>query len=105
MEKSLTFKDILRKIRENRAEIKKFGVRKIGIFGSYVRGEQREDSDIDIIVEFEKDKATLENFLDLAEYLERLLGRRIDLITIEGLRSIRIDSIRKEIEESVVYVS
>jgi len=101
----LTFEDVLRKIKENREEIKKFDVIKIGLFGSYPRGEQREDSDIDIVVEFEKGKATLENFLDLAEYLEKLLGRRIDLITSEGLKSIRIDNIRREIEESIVYVS
>jgi len=56
-------------------------------------------------VEFEEGKTTYENFLNLLEYLENLLGRRIDLPTKEGLKSIRIDHIRKEIEESIVYVS
>ena len=59
--------------------------------------EQREDSDVDMVVEFEKGRATLENFLSLAEHLEKLLGRKVDLITEEGVRSIRV-SIRKEIE-------
>jgi len=101
----LTSEEILRKIEENREKIKKFGVKKIGLFGSYVRREQRAKSDIDIVVEFEKGKATFENFLDLIDYLEKLLGKRIDLLTIEGVKSIRIEHIRKEIEENVIYVS
>jgi predicted nucleotidyltransferase len=100
----LTLEEILKKLEENREEIKRFGVKRIGLFGSYVRGEQRDDSDVDIVVEFEEGKATLENFLNLAEHLEKLLGKKVDLITKEGIRSIRIQHIRKEIEESVVYV-
>lgn len=100
----LSLEEILKKIEENREEIERFGVKKIGVFGSYVRGEQREDSDVDMVVEFEKGRATLENFLSLAEHLEKLLDRKVDLITKEGVRSIRIPNIRKEIEESVVYV-
>ncbi|GEM_PF-6717785 len=57
------------------------------------------------MVEFEEGKATLENFLDLKEYLEKLLGKKVDLLTREGVNSIRIEYIRKEIEENVVYVS
>jgi len=57
------------------------------------------------LVEFEEGKATLENFLDLKEYLEKLLGKKVDLLTREGVNSIRIEYIRKEIEENVVYVS
>lgn len=100
----LSSEEILKKLEEKRDEIKRFGVKRIGLFGSYVRGEQREDSDVDIVVEFEEGKATLENFLNLAEYLEKLIGKKVDLITKEGIRSIRIHYIRKEIEESVVYV-
>ena len=48
--------EILKKIRENRDKIRSFGVRRIGIFGSFVRGEEKEGSDIDIIVEFEEGK-------------------------------------------------
>jgi len=60
----LTSEEILRKIEENIDEIKRFGVKRIGLFGSYVRGEQRAESDVDILVEFEKGKATFDNFLD-----------------------------------------
>ena len=101
----LTSKDVLRKIKENRDKIKRFGVKRIGLFGSYARGEQRIESDVDIVVEFEKGKATFDNFLALAEYLEKLLGKKVDLLTKEGVRSIRIEHIRKEIEENVIYVS
>ena len=101
----LTSEEILRKIEENRDKIKRFGVKRIGLFGSYARGEQRAESDVDIVVEFEKGKATFDNFLNLAEYLEELLGKKIDLLTKEGVRSIKIEHIRKEIEENVIYVS
>ena len=59
---------------------------------------------MDILVEFEAGKATFDNFLGLVEYLERVLGKKIDLLTIDGVKSIRIDYIREGIEESVIYV-
>ncbi len=95
---------VLSKLREHMEELRKFGVKRIGLFGSYARDEQNEESDVDLVVEFEEGKATLDNFLGLAEYLEGLLGRRVDLITVEGLRHIRITHVRKEIERSVIYV-
>jgi len=96
---------VLKKLKENMEKIKEFGVRRIGIFGSYARGEQREESDVDIVVEFERGKATLDNFLGLADFLERLLGKKVDILTVEGIRSIRMKEVRKEIEESTVYVT
>ena len=53
-----------------------FAVKRIGIFGSFSRGEQKESSDIDILVEFEK--PTFRNFMDLSFYLEDLFGRKVD---------------------------
>jgi predicted nucleotidyltransferase/uncharacterized protein with HEPN domain len=58
-----------------------FGIRKIGIFGSFARGTMRPDSDVDIEVEFEEGDETWTNFLGLAEYLEDLLGCPVDLVT------------------------
>ncbi|MCD6532279.1 nucleotidyltransferase family protein [bacterium] len=102
---SKSFDEIKTIIKNHKDELReKYGVRRIGIFGSIVRGEAREDSDVDILVEFEEGKATFDNFLGLVEHLERLLGKKIDLLTIDGVRSIRIDYIREEIEESVIYV-
>jgi len=60
-----------------------FGVKRIGLFGSFARGEQKESSDIDVLVEFEK--PTFRNFMDLSFYLEDLFGRKVDLVTVKGL--------------------
>jgi|WetSurSiteA1Bulk_404760.scaffolds.fasta_scaffold21034_2 uncharacterized protein len=62
-----------------------FAVKRIGLFGSFARGEQKVSSDIDILVEFEK--PTFRNFMNLSFYLEDLLGREVDLVTVKGLHS------------------
>jgi len=80
----------------------RYGVKRLALFGSFVRGEQRGESDIDMVVELESPLGL--GFVDLAERLERVVGRRVDLLTPAGLRSIRIPSVRKRIKESLVYV-
>jgi hypothetical protein len=62
-----------------------FKVKEIGIFGSYVRGEQEEDSDIDILVEFYEPVGFF-TFLDLEEYLKELLGIKVDLVSKKALK-------------------
>jgi predicted nucleotidyltransferase len=62
-----------------------FKVKEIGIFGSYVRGEQEEDSDIDILVEFSEPVGFF-TFLDLEEYLKELLGIKVDLVSKKALK-------------------
>jgi len=89
--------EVLDKLRENRNILKRFGVRRIGVFGSIVRGEEREGSDIDIIVEFEEDKKNFDNFINLAFFLEDLLGRKVDLLTPESISPYIKPSIEKEI--------
>jgi len=96
--------EVVRILRENMEEIRKFGVRRIGIFGSAVRDEIREDSDIDIVVEFERGKGTFENFGGLVELLERLFGREVDILTPGGIESIRIRTVRERIRGEVEYV-
>jgi predicted nucleotidyltransferase len=65
-------------------EIKeKFGVRKIGIFGSFARGEEKETSDVDVLVELEK--PSFDNFMNLAFFLEDLFQRKVDLVTSNSL--------------------
>ncbi|NOQ32690.1 MAG: nucleotidyltransferase [Methanosarcinales archaeon] len=80
---------------------KRYSVRRMGVFGSYARGEQKATSDIDVLVEF--DNPTFDNFMDLAFYLEELFGRRVDPLTPEGVKGIRIKEIAKEIMGSVIY--
>ncbi len=96
--------EVVRILRENMGEIRKFGVRRIGIFGSAVRDELREDSDIDIVVEFERGKGTFENFGGLVEFLERLFGREVDILTPGGIEGIRIRTVRERIRGEVEYV-
>jgi predicted nucleotidyltransferase len=81
-----------------REEIYSFGVKKIGIFGSFVKRKQKGDSDVDVLVEFEEGKKTYRNFIRLAYFLEKLLGRRVELITPEGLSPYIKPHILKEIE-------
>ena len=90
--------DILGVIRKNEAQIKeRFKVKKIGIFGSSVRGEAKKDSDIDVLVEFEEGKKTFDNFMDLTFFLEEVFGRKVDLVTREALRPELKTSILKEV--------
>jgi predicted nucleotidyltransferase len=70
--------DLLQLIGEQQQEIKQFGVKRCGIFGSYVRDQHTSKSDIDVLVEFD-------NFMHLAFFLEDLFGSSVDLITVESL--------------------
>jgi hypothetical protein len=77
---------ILAKIEKNMIKIKSFGVKKIGLFGSFARGEQTNTSDIDIMVEFYQDQKTFDNYMDLKFYLEDLFGRKVDLVIAEAIK-------------------
>ena len=85
-------------LRDHEQEIKRrFAVRRIGLFGSFVRGEETKESDIDIIVEFED--PTFRNFMNLAFFLEDIFSRRVDLLTPEGISH----RIRPYVEKEVVW--
>ncbi len=88
---------ILSKNRDSLAE--KYDVREMGIFGSYVRGEQKKGSDIDILVEFGEPPGLL-GFIALEVYMEKLLGGKVDLVRKKALRRELRDSILAE----AVYV-
>ncbi|OHB66096.1 MAG: nucleotidyltransferase [Planctomycetes bacterium RBG_13_63_9] len=81
---------------------REFGVRRIGVFGSCARAAQTDASDVDIVAEFERPIGL--RFVEFAEYLERIVGRRADVLTPAGISSIRNRRIAKSIEGSVVYV-
>ena len=90
--------EVLRIIRNHQQEIRDFGVRRCGFFGSFVRGEATEQSDVDILVEFEPGQKTFDNFMQLAFFLEDLLGRDVDLVTVESLSPHIGPHILKEVE-------
>jgi hypothetical protein len=66
-------------------ELRAFGVRRLGLFGSFVRGEQREGSDIDVLAEFEEKRKTFDHFMALCFFLEELFKRKVDVLTRESL--------------------
>ncbi|MBU4266148.1 MAG: nucleotidyltransferase family protein [Candidatus Altiarchaeota archaeon] len=92
--------EILRKVLPHLGS--SYGVKKMALFGSFAKGVQREDSDIDILVEFEKPIGF--KFMDFAEYIEKRVGRKVDILTPEGIKGIRIKQVAEDIRRGVVYV-
>ena len=85
-QESKMLKDIEKILNEHKAVLtKQFKVKEIGIFGSIVRGEDKETSDVDILVEF-KEPIGLFKFLELEEYLSDLTGRKVDLVSKKALK-------------------
>lgn len=76
---------ILQTLVDHQHQLADYGVTQIGLFGSYLRNEATEESDIDLLVNIQKDKKTLKNFLALNYYLEDLFGRKVELVTIQSL--------------------
>ena len=93
--------EIVDVIHQNQSQIRVLGVKRVGLFGSFVRGEQRVDSDVDVLVEFEEGQRTFDHFMQLSFLLEDLLGRRVELATPEALSPHIGPHILKEVE----YVS
>ena len=79
-----------------------YGIKKIGLFGSYTTGKQTENSDIDLVAEFKKPIGL--KFIELTDYLEQILGKKIDLLTPEGIDSIHFKKISDSIRKDIIYV-
>jgi predicted nucleotidyltransferase len=96
----ITKADILSVLRNELSYInEKYGVKNIGLFGSYSRGDQTAESDIDLLVEFGK-PIGLFKFIALEDYLGQKLGAKVELVTEDALKSI----IRPYVTKEVVYV-
>jgi predicted nucleotidyltransferase len=80
---SLTRAGILKALGEHEDLLKKYSVKRIGLFGSYARGHQKRGSDLDFLVDFES--PTYDNFIDLNYSLERLFRRKVALVTGRSL--------------------
>jgi len=92
--------EILKELERLKGEVKRrYKADVIGIFGSYVRGEQTQKSDIDILVRFDKD-ATLLDFTGLAIFLEEKLGVRIDVVPYDTIRK----ELRNKIMDEVIFI-
>lgn len=91
-------KEILQKLHQLKSEFKKFGVKEIGLFGSFVRNTQTPVSDIDILVEFDQDKKTFDNFMQLSFLLDEALPYPVELVTKESLSPYLAPKILQEVE-------
>ena len=89
-------------LKEHKAEVvQRYRVSELGIFGSFVRGEQKKRSDIDILVEFdEKNIPGLIKLSEMERYLQRLLKKKVDLVIKSGIRR----ELKKGILKEVVYI-
>ena len=100
--KVLTSKEIISILNEKKNILKRYTVKKIGLFGSFAKDKQDKNSDIDLIVEF--GNPDLDNFMNLIDYLENLFGRRVEILTPIGVDTIRIKEVAEDIKRSVIYV-
>ncbi len=95
-----TLDEIKEVIQKHKDELRQqYGLKEIGVFGSYVKGAQREDSDLDILIEFERPVGFVK-FLQLENRLSELLGVKVELVTKKALKPF----IGKRILQEVVYV-
>lgn len=75
---------------------------KIGLFGSFIKGDQHQGSDIDFLVEFEPSKKTFDNFYKLSVFLEEILQRRVEIVTPESLSPYLGPYILREVEDATL---
>ncbi len=79
-----------------------FGVKRIGLFGSVSTGTETEKSDIDLLVEFNHPIGL--HFINLVDYLQTVLGRKVDVVTKDGLENIRIKKVAENIRKTLICV-
>jgi hypothetical protein len=92
-----SLEEIKRILQQHKEELRaKYKVKEIGVFGSYVRGQQKKQSDIDILVEFEVVPGLLK-FIELEDYLSELLGVKVDLVIKSSIREELRDTILQEV--------
>ena len=91
--------NILKMLEENRAAIRRYGVRRLGLFGSYAQGKGTQTSDLDFVVEFEA--KSFDAYMDLKAFLEGLFGCRVDLVLADALKP----RLRAAVLQQAVYAS
>jgi uncharacterized protein len=92
--------EIIKRIQQNNAVIKAMGISSIGLFGSFVKNEASENSDVDLLIEFEQGQKNYTNYIRVAYFLEELMGRKTEVLTKKGLSKY----IGPQILETVEYV-
>jgi predicted nucleotidyltransferase len=93
---------IISRLLQNEKNIRNFGVARVGLFGSFLSGRQNEHSDIDLLIEFQKDKISYDNFINLCFLMDELFqGRKVEVVTTNALSPY----IGPKILQQVEYVS
>lgn len=101
MKKTKNGKEIIKILRQNYKVISNtYGVVSIAVFGSYAKNKQKKRSDIDIFVELKEKYKTFDNFMELKFFLEKIVGRKIDLLIKESIR----EELKQRIFKEAVYV-
>ncbi|RVU24149.1 nucleotidyltransferase [Sandaracinomonas limnophila] len=98
-EKIHTKQDLLEVLFQHSAAIKSYGVRSLGLFGSFIKETNTEQSDVDFLVDFEPSKKSFDNFMDLSFFLEDLLGRKVELVTPQSLSKFIGPHILREVQD------
>ena len=92
---------ILNTIKHHKHQIQQFGVRHVGLYGSYVRGQQTPESDIDILIDFDPEYEKFDNYMALYDYLENIFqDEKVEIVTKSGLSPY----IGPKILNEVIYV-
>ncbi len=93
-----TKQDVIKLLQTHQGELNKFGVSRLGLFGSFVHNTAKDESDVDVLVVFEASQKTFDNFMNLSFFLEDLFQRKVDLITVDSLSPYIGDNILQEVE-------
>jgi uncharacterized protein len=91
--------NLLALINRNSQQIKLFGVKRLRLFGSFVRDTVSTESDVDFLVEFEQGQKTFDNFMNLSFFMENLLGRKVELLMPQSLSKYIAPHILAEVED------
>lgn len=96
-----SIEEVVAYLRNNKSFFyERFGITRMGVFGSFARGEQTFSSDIDMVVEIEKNRKDLHSFLEIKRFLEKKLARKIDMGFEHSLKPI----VREKIKGQIIYV-
>lgn len=93
-----TKESILKALRSRKQEFTELGIKNVGLFGSYTRNEQGENSDIDVLIDFEPEAENFDNFMAVYDIIQQLFnGEKIEVVTVNGLSPYIGPSILKEV--------
>ena len=94
-----TKENILKTLLSNKPELSKFGIKNVGLFGSYIRDEQSSESDIDLLIDFEPEKENFDNYMAVYDLFEKIFkNKKIEVVTKNGLSAYMGPKILNEVQ-------